>query len=153
MNQGWLEIDQVVFEKFSMQIYYSNFYNLAPYLNKYGFQQPKDVLCQVWLKLTQWIRRKKKFQCCQCVSITSLWRKLPLIQGLIGLNMVGDVLCPYSFTFSNVYFSVIYSGEGPGFTLKKKLNPLHPKCFLKKLVSLIMNGLQLTLCIFVINSF
>ena len=42
--------------------------------------------------------------------------KLPLIQGLIGLNMVGDVLCPYSFNFSNVYISVISRGEGLGFT-------------------------------------
>ena len=98
------------------RVYYSNFYNPALHLNKYGFQQPKDVLCQVWLKLTQWIRRKNIFQCCHYVSIISLWRKLPLIQGLIGLNMVGDVLCPYSFNFSNVYISVISRGEGPGFT-------------------------------------
>lgn len=42
-------------------------------------------------------------------------------------------LCPYSFTFSNVYFSVFSRGEEPGLTFKKELNLLHPKCSLKEI--------------------
>ena len=42
------------------------------YLNKLEPPSPKDALCQVWLKLAPWLRKKRFFN---FVNVFSLFRK------------------------------------------------------------------------------
>ena len=47
---------------------------VALHLNKLEFPSPKDALCQVWLKLAQWFRRRRFLNFCYSVII-SPWKR------------------------------------------------------------------------------
>ena len=70
---------------------------MALYLNKFEFSLPKKALCHVWLKLAQWIWRRRFFN---FVNVFSLFRNyLPLAKGrALHLNKLDspspkDTLC------------------------------------------------------------
>ena len=73
--QVWLKLAQwfLKIEFFNFVNVFSLFPNDLPlekgmvlHLNKLEFPLPKDVLCQVWLKLAQWFLRRR----CKCEKFT-----------------------------------------------------------------------------------
>ena len=95
-----------------MQEFLSNFVNASSlswnylpmekgmvlHLNKLEFPLPKDALCQVWLKLAKWFRRRRFFNFVNVFSL--LLNYLPLEKGgALHLNKLEspspkDALCP-----------------------------------------------------------
>ena len=62
-------------------MYFCFFTIISPWehLNKLESPLPKDALCQLWLKLPQWVYVEKKIlKCCHCIfAIVSIWKKKP----------------------------------------------------------------------------
>ena len=86
-----VEIDQLVLEKiffFNSVNVFTLFPNYLPlemgealHLNKLEFPSPKDALCHVWLKLTEWFLRRRFLN---FVNEFSLFRNsLPLEKGSV----------------------------------------------------------------------
>ena len=104
--QAWLKLAQWFWRRrfFNFVNVFSLFRNYLPlekggahHLNKLVSPSPKDALCQVWLKLAQWLWRRRFFN---FVNVFSLFRNyLPLEKGAaLHLNKLEfpsskDALC------------------------------------------------------------
>ena len=71
------------------------------HLNKFESPLPRDALCQVWLKLTQWLLRRRFLNFVNVFSLHVLWNYLPLEKGgALHLNILEfplpkDALCQF----------------------------------------------------------
>ena len=124
----------------------------ALHLNKLESPSPKDALCQVWLKLTQWFWRRRFLN---FVNVFSQFRNyLPLEKdGVLHLNKLEspspkDALCQvwlklaqwfWSSSFFNsvnvfsLFISLIISPwKRAGPFIWTNLNPLHPRMLCTK---------------------
>ena len=52
-----------------------------------NLSSPKDVLCQVWLKLVQWFLRRRFLKFCQCILLLNNYLLLEKDRTLIWTNL------------------------------------------------------------------
>ena len=101
--QGWVEIGPVVLEEkiskfvnvFSLFRYYLPLEKgVVLYINKLERTSPKNILSQVWLKLAQWIKRRRFLN---CFVMTSPLKK-------VALFIWKKTWIPFIKVFKNVFY-------------------------------------------------
>ena len=141
MCQNWLKLAQWFWRRdffIISSMYFRYFCNNLPlemgwvlHLNKLQFPSPKDALCQVWLKLAQWLWRRRFLN---FVNVFSLFHyylplekggppRIPFTQGYFVPSLVKidpvvlekKIFKSCQFIFNNSQLSPLWEGRGPSF--------------------------------------